>query len=110
MVLKNPKLPKHSSSRHLLPYFMESKIWIEYEKTYINNHASWISKDPERARKMLEAKAHGGKGYSIQDYLYDMYDFLYSPHYSKATRLRLYDEIDEIEKYHKSMGSLDDML
>lgn len=100
------KIPKHSSSRNILPYFLESMVWKKYEETVVNNYAHWVCEDPIRARKMYAASNHKRKGYTVQDYLYDMVDCVYKSKLKNSTRYRLFDEIDEVEAYHEEMQTI----
>lgn len=97
--------PKHESSRNLLPYFLNSALWKEYEETVVNNYTHWVCEDPIRAARMYAARDKK-KGYTVQEYLYDMIECVYASDLSIATQRRLYTEIDDVERYHEEMDTI----
>lgn len=104
MVMKNPAL---STNRFLLAYFMESKLWKAYVESTVNNYAYWVNEEPNRARRMFAARANNLKGYTMAEYLYDMIDCVYKSSLKPRTKNRLYSEIDEVERWHEFMGTLE---
>ena len=110
MVQRFKKLPKYPSSRNLLPYFLESKIWSSYEERVTNNPSYWVAKEPNRAREMYAAYNEGHKGYTVQQYIYDMMECAMDDRFKKTTQDRLYKELDELEDHHAKMDTLYDMV
>lgn len=107
MVLKRKK---HDTTRNLLGYFLESKVWATYQNEVVDNYAYWIINDPLRASKMYSSKAQGKKGFTVAECLYDMIDCVYASKLKSKTKSRLYDEIDELERWHQFEGTLENDL
>lgn len=101
---------ERKTSRNILPYFIESNVWKKYKESKVDNYSYWINEDPSRAARMFSAKNIGLKGYSVQEYLYDMIDCVYCSNLSVKTQRRLYKEIDEVENYHEAAGTLQEEM
>jgi hypothetical protein len=104
MVMRNPA---QSTSRFLLAYFIESKIWKSFLEAQVNNYVYWVNEDPNRARRMMEARSQNKKGYTMAEHIYDMIDCVHSSQLKSKTKQRLYNELDELERWHEFMGTLE---
>lgn len=102
--------PKNESSRNLLPYFMECKAWKEHELLVVNNRSYWVVEEPIRASRMYTASLDNKKGYTVQEYLYDMIECIYKSPFSKKTKQRLYLEVDELEQWHEGAGTIEEKM
>jgi hypothetical protein len=59
---------------------------------------------------MFDARNKGMKGYTVAEHLYDMIDCVHSSKLKSFTKQKLYNEIDEAERWHEFMGTLDNDL
>jgi len=100
----------YESSRNLLPYFMESKQWKEYETNVVNSYMYWIVEDPKRAQRMFTAANDKKKGYTVKEYIYDMLQCIYEIKIKTSTRERLYNELDALESWHEEAGTLEEVM
>jgi len=95
-------LPENKSSRNLLPYFLESKLWLSFSKAHVFNFGYWAKEDVKRLRRMMTGRSAIPKrlGITVEEYIYDMIDCVYSSHLKEHTKQRLFDELDLLEAYH----------
>ncbi len=98
------------TKRFLLAYFIEGKIWKTYLEAVVNNYAYWTGEEPKRAARMLAARADNKLGYTIYERICDMLDCIATSNLANRTKQRLYDDLDETEKWHMNMGTLEDEL
>lgn len=89
---------------------MESKAWIAFESSVVNNYAYWVNEEPHRARRMFAAGNVKKKGYTVQEYLYDIMECIHKGPFSKRTKNRLYSELDDVEQFHDSNGTLEEEM
>lgn len=102
---------ENKSSRNILPYFLESSLWKTHEVLYTENKSYWVTKDPVRARRMYEASLTGKRqGFTVQEFIYDMMDCLYKSDLAKATKDRIWFELDELEAYHEEMDTILELM
>lgn len=94
------------NNRNLLAYFLESKLWITYQKDIVDNIDYWWMEDYNRAVDMIDASKMGLKGYRVEDLIYDMMNCVDSSKLKSSTKKRLFVEIDDLIGYHKKEGTL----
>jgi hypothetical protein len=110
MILRKKQL--ESTSRNLLAYFFESKLWTTYKKKVVDNELYWIHHDADRAMRMYAASMvnRGYKGYTVQELIYDIMQCIIDSKLSLPTKNTLFYELNDFEKYHINNESLDTEL
>lgn len=99
-----------TTSKNILAYFIESRLWKQYLFEITDNYNYWCQEEPDRARRMYAARGNNKKGYLIEEYIYDMLDCTYKSKLKNATKVRIYEAIDQLELYHELKGSLKEEL
>lgn len=90
------------STRNLLGYFFESKIWKAWYENRVTNREFWRKEDARRSQKMYLAhwKGQGKIGITVADYVYDVLECIHDAKLANATKKRLYTELDIMEQLH----------
>lgn len=97
---------RKKNRRNLLAYFLESKIWKQYENNVVLNYAYWQSMNKVRAQKMLVGKFRKNYGFIVEDYIYDMMQCVLDARLKKTTEEKLIEELDQLIDYHTEKGTL----
>lgn len=92
-------------SRNIIAYFLESKLWKAYETDILTNIEFWKIEDPAVAFLMESSRKENKIGLTIEEYIYGMLDCTYKSKLSMATKRRIFEAINDIEKYHRDNGT-----
>jgi hypothetical protein len=114
MVLRKNQLifQERKTSRNILAYFFDSKLWTKYKKDVVDNDLHWIKIDPDRGMRMYAASLvkAGYKGYTVQELIYDIMGCIINSKLKDLTKAGLFIELNEFEKYHINNDSLNTEL
>ena len=101
---------KRKSSRSILPYFIDSKVWQAYLEGFLLNTTYWKAEDHSLYLRMVEANKQGKLGLIVEDYVYGMLHCTHVSNLKPLTKKRIYDEVSVLEEYHITNDTLKEEL